>query len=51
MSAPALRAMHLDSERFGERVHLFLSHSCDSKTSVFPQAQETCWRLNEGRGN
>ncbi len=40
-----------ESERCGGWVRVFLSHSFDSKTPIFPQAQETCRSLNEGIGS
>jgi hypothetical protein len=40
-----------DSERFGGGVRAFLSHSFDSKSPIFPQAQQICRSLSEGAGN
>ena len=40
-----------DSERFGGGVRAYLSHSFDSKSPIFPQAQEICRSLSEGAGN
>ena len=40
-----------DSERFGGGVRAFLPHSFDSKSPIFPQAQEICRSLSKGVGN